>query len=147
MQAVAKQQLQGFDMAQAFLDATGITLDKYREIVLALLTPILGHTSEDLLDDRNLTLFRRAAFLRNSTLQPQEFDNYLALDCISVRDAKTRFKSKQAQVLPHFNYVLFRSKPLLELENGTILERSVLSGRETWCRYLLDNCRQPEWTR
>lgn len=121
MQATAKQQLQGFDLAHAFLDATGITLDRYREIVLALLTPILGHTSEELLDDRNLTLFRRAAFIRNSTLQPQEFDNYLALDCISARDAKTRFKSKQAKVLPHFNYVLFRSKPFLELENGTIL--------------------------
>lgn len=121
MQATAKQQLQGFDIAQAFFDATAITLDKYREVVLALLTPILGHTTQELLGKENLTVFQRAGFIRNSKLQPQEFDNYLSLDCISVREAKNRLSSRKAKLLPHFNYVLFRSKPLLELENGTIL--------------------------
>lgn len=120
MLAIAKHQLHGLDISQAFFDATGITLNRYREIVLVMLTPILGHSQEQLIGSQNLTLFQRARMIRDTKLQPEEFESYLSLDCISVREAKKRFASKKGKILPHFNYVLFRTKPLLELDNGTI---------------------------
>lgn len=69
-----------------------------------MLTPILAHTVQQLVGSENLTLFRRDRIIRDTTILPDEFDNYLSLDCMTVQEAKKRFTSIRAKLLPHFDY-------------------------------------------
>lgn len=117
MQAIIGRELRGFDIEKAFLNATGLTIDKYKEFILAIISWLYGHSRENLVDKPNLLMFRRSQFISTSVIDHEEFDRYLALDSISLSEAKARFSGTSAKLLAHFDYVLFRSRPLLELDD------------------------------
>lgn len=121
MQAITRRELRGFDLARAFVEATGLKIETYRELILAVVSWICGYDAEQLIADASLFTFQRDEFIKESQINPSDFDHYLALDSISVSKLRSRFKAKRAKLLPHFDYVLFRSRPLLELDNGTFI--------------------------
>lgn len=121
MKAIIGRELQGVDIAQAFLDATGLTIDKYKELILAIITWLYGHTLEELLEDNGLSVFHRSQLINNTLIDQKDFDRYLSLDSIKLTGLKARFSAKRAKLLPHFDYVLFRTWPLLELEDDNFI--------------------------
>jgi hypothetical protein len=121
MKAIIGRELQGVDIAQAFLDATGLTIDKYKELILAIITWLYGHKLEELLENNGLSVFHRSQLINNTLIDQKDFDRYLYLDSMKLSGLKARFGSKRAKLLPHFDYVLFRTWPLLELEDDNFI--------------------------
>lgn len=121
MKAIAGRELRGFDISKAFLDATGLSIDKYKELSLGIISWLYGHSSEDLIADPNLFTFQRSRFIKESQIDPKDFDRYLSLDSMKVSTLGSRFKAKRAKLLPHFDYVLFRRRPLIELDNESFI--------------------------
>jgi hypothetical protein len=121
MKAIINRELQGVDIAQAFLDATGLTIDKYKELILAIILWLYGHKLEELVENNSLSVFHRSQFINNTLISQKEFDHYLSLDSIKLSGLKARFSAKRAKLLPHFDYVLFRTWPLLELEDDNFI--------------------------
>jgi hypothetical protein len=121
MQAIAQRELRGFDLGKAFNDTTGLTIDKYKEFILIIISWLYGHDFEEFIDNPNLLMFRRSQFVNNTLIDPQDFDRYLALDSMKLSEAKARFSAKRVKLLPHFDYVLFRTRPLLEYETDAFI--------------------------
>lgn len=121
MQAIIQRELKGFDLAKAFLDATGLTIDKYKELILAIITLIYGRTSEELIADPSLLVFRRSQFINNTLITQEDFNRYLSLDSMKLPEAKDLFNEKRGNLRPNFDYVLFRTKPLLELKDDEFI--------------------------
>lgn len=121
MKAIAQRELRGFDLAKAFLEATGLSIDQYKELTLGIISWIYGHSAEEMIADANLFTFQRAQFIGESLIDAKDFDRYLALDSIRVSGIKSQFKNKRAKLLPHFDYVLFRRRPLIELDSQSFI--------------------------
>jgi hypothetical protein len=119
MKAHIMQELNGFDIAKGFIEATGLSLDIYREMIISVVSSLLGRTYEELIEKPNLFMFRRHDFLKGSLVNQEEFNRYLSLDCINLREAKVLFNKTDQKLLKQFDYVKFRSRPLLELAGGT----------------------------
>lgn len=117
MQPIVQRELKGFDLGQAFFDATGLTLDNYKELILTIVIWLYGHTSKELIDNPNLLMFSRSGLIKNTAIKAEDFNRYLSLDSLKLSEVTASFSSKAATLLPHFDYVLFRSRPLLELED------------------------------
>ncbi|HVG32598.1 MAG TPA: hypothetical protein VM911_05940 [Pyrinomonadaceae bacterium] len=66
-------------------------------------------------------MFRRSQFVNNTLIDPKDFDRYLALDSMKLSEAKSRFSGKRVKLLQHFDYVLFRTRPLLEYEADSFI--------------------------
>lgn len=121
MKAIEQRELRGFDISKAFFDATGISLDTYRDLSLAIISWLYGHEAKELIDNPNLFTFDRDQFIRESKIDPKDFDRYLSLDSIKVSALKSHFRAKHAKVLRHFDYVLFRRRPLIELDTKSFI--------------------------
>lgn len=121
MQAIIRRELRGFDISKAFFEATGLSIDKYKELILTIISWLYGHRPEELIKTPNLFMFRRAQFISTTLIDNKDFDRYLALDSMKLSETKTRFSGKRAKLLPHFDYVLFRTRPLLELDNDNFI--------------------------
>jgi hypothetical protein len=121
MKAIAQRELRGFDLAKAFLEATGLSIDQYKELCLGIISWIYGHSAEEMIADANLFTFQRAQFIGESKIDAKDFDRYLSLDSIKVSAIKSHFKNRQVKLLPHFDYVLFRSRPLIELDTDNFI--------------------------
>jgi|SRR5215213_384136 len=121
MEAIRQRELRGFDISKAFLKATGIKLDTYRDFIVAIISWLYGHESAELIDKPNLFTFQRKQFIKNSKIKQRDFERYLSLDSITVPLLRGKFKTKQAKVLPHFDYVHFRRQPLIELDTGSFI--------------------------
>jgi len=121
MRAIAKRKLAGFDINKAFVKATGLTVQKYKELILATISWLYGHETDDFVKNPNLLTFRRSQFINDSLIKPKDFDNYLSLDSLTPAELKKRFKERQVKVLPHFDYVVFRTRPLIEVDKDAFI--------------------------
>jgi hypothetical protein len=121
MKTHVTQQLKGFDIGSGFFDATGLSIDTYKEMTISVISTLLGRTYEELLENPNLFMFRRSEFLKESSVNQKDFDSYLSLDCINLHNAKALFSETDKKLLKQFDYVKFRSWPLLELESDMIV--------------------------
>ncbi|HYJ84508.1 MAG TPA: hypothetical protein VEW46_00450 [Pyrinomonadaceae bacterium] len=121
MKAHVTQELKGFDIASGFLGATGLSLDIYREMIISVISSLLARTYEELLENPNLFMFRRSEFFKESLVHQKDFDSYLSLDGINLHEAKTLFSQTDQKLLRQFDYVKFRSRPLLELAGDRIV--------------------------
>lgn len=121
MQAHARQELKGFDLSRAFVTATGLSLDTYRELTLAVISSVLGHTYDELVENANLSMFRRSEILKQSVVNQKDFDRYLSLDCMNLQEAQALFSKTDKKLLKQFDHVKFRSRPLIELESEMIV--------------------------
>ena len=81
-------QLADFDINQKFLDATGITINQYREFTVAVLSNYLGIEDKDIFDDSSKLIFNRHRFLSTSKVKQSDFDSYLNLESRSIPQFK-----------------------------------------------------------
>jgi hypothetical protein len=118
MKAMLNQELPGFDLSSAFKQTTGLSIDEYRETVLTMISFLVARTPDEIID--NAGLFRRSEITKGTRITADQFARYLALDSMSLAEAKTRFGNRTKKLLPQFDYVWFRRWPLLALDNDTI---------------------------
>jgi hypothetical protein len=121
MREIAERKLSGFDINNAFLQATGLTIQKYKELILGTISWLYGHETQDFVNNPNLLTFRRSQFINDSLIKPKDFDNYLSLDSMTPARLKKRFKERRVKVLPHFDYVVFRTRPLIEVDKDAFI--------------------------
>jgi hypothetical protein len=121
MRVIAKSKLGGFDLNSAFLNATGLTIEKYKELVLGTISWLYGNETNDFVNNPNLLTFRRSQFINDSLIKPKDFDNYLSLDSLTPAQLKKRFTERRVKVLPHFDYVVFRTRPLIEVDKDAFI--------------------------
>ena len=106
----------GFDLPGAFREATGLKIDEYAEFVLTMISVLFSRTQKEIIENPNLLLFRRSELIKGTRIVADDFDRYLAIDCMTLAEAKARFSEAQKKLLPQFDYVWFRTWPLLQLE-------------------------------
>src|SRR2546427_1685381 len=121
MQAHVQKELKGFDLSKAFLTATGISLDMYRDLTLSMISSLLGRSYDELVDNPSLFMFKRSEVLKESLVDQKDFDSYLSLDSMNLNEAKALFCKTDKKLLKQFDYVKFRSRPLIELEGEIIV--------------------------
>jgi hypothetical protein len=122
MQVHVQKDLKGFDLSKAFVNATGISLDMYRELTLSMFSSLLARSYDELVENPSLFVFKRSEVLKESLIDQKDFDRYLSLDCMNLKEAKALFsETNRKKLLKQFDYVRFRSRPLLELENEMIV--------------------------
>ncbi|MDQ1638362.1 MAG: hypothetical protein QOF62_1701 [Pyrinomonadaceae bacterium] len=114
-------QKRGFDLAEAFREATGLKIDEYTEFVLTMTSVLFSRTQKEIVENANLLLFRRSELIKGTRIVADDFDRYLALDCMTLAEAKARFNEPQKKLLPQFDYVWFRTWPLLQLEDEVMV--------------------------
>ena len=111
----------GFDLPGAFREATGLKIDEYAEFVLTMISVLFSRTQKEIVENANLLLFRRSELIKGTRIVADDFDRYLALDCMTLAEAKARFSEAQKKLLPQFDYVWFRTWPLLQLEDEVMV--------------------------
>lgn len=120
MKEKIKRELGGFDLAMAFRSATKLTLEQYQELVFVTLASYYAREREELIENSGLFTIHRSKYINNTFIKQRDFDNYLAIDSIRLSDLPARIE-KQRPALPHYDFVVFRERPLLELDGGYLI--------------------------
>ncbi|MDX6527727.1 MAG: hypothetical protein QOH41_17 [Blastocatellia bacterium] len=118
MSATLKKELPGFDLESAFKAATGLSIDEYKEVVLTMISFVVARTPDEIMNHAGL--FRRSEIIKGTRITPDQFAGYLALDSMSLAEAKARFANRTTKLLPQFDYVWFRRWPLLRLDDDIL---------------------------
>jgi hypothetical protein len=115
-----QRKLKGFDLAATFAAATGLTLEQYRDFVLAMLSWYTTRDHAQLLTNPESSRIDPTKFISSTLVKRADFDRYLALDAIKL-SALRKDMEEQRNILPYFDFVVFRKSPLIELSDGSLL--------------------------
>lgn len=110
---IRRKPKKNFDLDREFLNATGLTLENYRDFTIGMMSYL---TPPELEETQNfLPTFNRKKFISKSTIEQERFDSYLSLEGIGIEDLKKNLQAS-ANALKAFRFQEFRIKPLIEIE-------------------------------
>jgi hypothetical protein len=115
-----QKKLKGFDLAATFRDATGLTLERYRDFVLAIVSFYSSRKTEQLVTNPESGRIDPDKFIGGTLLSKEAFERYLALDSITIAELP-KAMAERRPVLPYFDFVIFRKSPLIQMNDGYLL--------------------------
>jgi hypothetical protein len=115
-----QKKLKGFDLAATFLEATGLTLEQYRDFVLAIVSWYSSRNTEQLATNPDSARIDPERFISGTLLSKEDFERYLALDSITI-SALPKEMAQHRAILPYFDFVIFRKSPLFRMNDGSLL--------------------------
>lgn len=111
-----KRLLSGFDLKSEFRDATGLTIQEYRDLVFMVFAYYYSQKPDDLLKNTDLFKLGPKRFIGDSRVKIRKLKAFLALDSIKLADLSPAM-AETRPVLPALDFVVFRRRPLLEIAN------------------------------
>jgi|HubBroStandDraft_1064217.scaffolds.fasta_scaffold08261_4 hypothetical protein len=107
----------GFDIEARFRGIAEIDLNKWLSLVFASYAYYMGRRKEELLEQPQLFVINRRAFIVQSAVTQDEMDAFLGTVSVPFADLVASF-NKERPVDPRFDFVPFRSHPLYVVAEG-----------------------------
>src|SRR6266542_1919332 len=117
--AISKKR-RDFDLFGAFLSATGISIDHFRDFVLFVYTGFEAHTIQKMIDDTSLFVVHPQKFISKTEIDGQNFDKFTKLISITIDRIPEALKVTLPGAI-HRNFSAINSRPLLALANGAVI--------------------------
>jgi hypothetical protein len=104
----------GFDLAKEFLNATGLSLPQYCDLVFLTFAYYDTKDPEELIKNQGLFALNPTSFIENGTLSGEEIQAFLSLDSIKLQGLPNALQ-KDTLGLPSLDFTVFRRWPLVEI--------------------------------
>ena len=124
IRAKFREKLPGFNLATEFRKATGLSLQRYRDLVFLTLLLYSIEDRERMLANPSLFLLNRTSSFRNSKISERAVERYLKVVSVGLGELQTLFRKQMREfpsVKPQYNFMSFRKYPLVELEDNNLV--------------------------
>jgi hypothetical protein len=106
-----KNPSRSFDLIGKFQVATGISLENYRDYIIATSSFLFPN---DIKAQNFSPVFNRQIFISKSIVPQEKFDAYLNLEAINIKELKGKLK-RGNKILTAFRHQQFKVTPLIEV--------------------------------
>jgi hypothetical protein len=119
-----REKLPGFNLGAEFRKATGLSLERYRDLIFLTLLVYSVPDREQMLASPNLFLLSRSSSFQDCKIPKREIKRYLKCVSAGLAELRTLLMEQKKQfpsVKPQYNFVTFRTFPLVELEGESLI--------------------------
>jgi hypothetical protein len=111
---VLKKKLSGFELANEFLNATGLSLPQYCDLVFLTFAYYDTKEPKEFIENQNVFALNPTTFIEGGALSDEDIQAFLRLDSIKLQDLPNELK-KGTLGLPPLDFTIFKRWPLVQI--------------------------------